>query len=290
MTGAVSARSLWEASKPTMRRFRDLAHDLHCLMLPRRLAQSYALPDAVIIGGQKCGTTSLYHYLQQHPAVFRPKKKEIHYFDNNYHRELCWYKMHFSYHHDALNFESSPYYMFHPKVPERLATVLPSVKLIVMLRDPVARAYSHYWHERRLGHEHLSFADAIAAEAERLAGESAKLRADDRYHSYNHEHYSYVARGCYVEQIERWFEHFSKEQFLFVESERFFDDPAGEMARVTQFLGLPDLGETTWMKQNAGSYEERIEPALREHLYARFAAANTGLESLTAMTWSWHRR
>jgi Sulfotransferase domain len=283
------ARSLWEASKPAARRFRDVAHDLQCLMLPRRLAEGYALPDAVIVGAQKCGTTSLYHYLLHHAAVFRPRKKEIHYFDNNYHHGSTWYRLHFSRRHGGLNFESSPYYLFHPKVPERLAATLPHAKLIVMLRDPVARAYSHYWHERRLGHEHLSFADAVAAEDERLAGESTRLREDDGYRSYNHEHYSYVARGRYVEQIERWFQFFPRNQFLFVDSERFSANPVQEMVRVTAFLGLSPLGEIAWTKQNVGSYADRIEPSLRRALCARFADANRDLDNITGATWSWNR-
>jgi hypothetical protein len=289
MNLAVTTRSLWEATKPAVRGCRDLAHNLHCLMLPRRLAESYALPDAVIIGAQKCGTTSLYHYLLYHPAVVRPTKKEVHYFDNNYARGLKWYRLHFSRRHGRLNFESSPYYLFHPKVPERLAATVPHAKLIVMLRDPVARAYSHYWHEKRLGHEHLSFADAIEAEDERLAGESTRLSEDDGYRSYNHEHYSYVERGRYVEQIERWFQFFARNQFLFVDSERFFVSPAREMARVTAFLGLSPLGEIAWTKQNVGSYADRIEPSLRRALCAGFADANRGLDDVTGAMWSWNR-
>ena len=281
--------SLWASTRlRPRRRLRQFRHDLHFLMLPRRRVLEHALPDTVIIGAQKCGTSSLYYFLSQHPDVARPTKKEIHYFDKYYQRGIGWYRLHFSRDHSKLNFEASPYYVFHPKIPERLVATLPEAKIIVMLRDPVARAYSHYWHEKRLGHEHLSFADAIEAEDKRLAGESARLSEEDRYRSYNHDHYSYVARGRYAEQIERWFQFFARQQFLFVESERFFASPRQEMARVTAFLGLSPIGEIAWTKQNSGSYGNQIEPTLTRLLRARFADANKGLENLTGVTWSWN--
>src|SRR5690606_23224629 len=217
-----------------LRALRQVADELHWLVAPGRRRAGEALPDALVIGAQRCGTTSLYHGLAQHPGVARAKKKEVHYFDLNYHRGLTWYQKQFERRRAKLNFEASPYYIFHPKAPERVAAALPDAKIIVILRDPVARAYSHYWHERRLGHETLSFADAIEAEAERLAGESRKLLEDDGYYSFNHQHFSYVARGCYARQLMRWLQYFPRTRFLFVESESFFEDPRREMARITE--------------------------------------------------------
>lgn len=283
------ARSLWVSGKPALGKLRHFAHELHSLALPLRRNRKHALPDAVIIGAQRCGTTSLYHCISQHPRVIRPSKKEVHYFDINYHRDLAWYQMHFQHNHGKLNFEASPYYIFHPKAPERVAAALPDTKVIVILRDPVARAYSHYWHERRLGNEKLSFAEAIDAEGERLAGESTRLAEEDGYYSYNHHHFSYVSRGCYDMQLKRWLRFFPRPQFLFIESESFFEDPGREMARVTRFLKLPPLGDTMRMvKENAGTYPEDIAPALRRHLRARFANANRELEALTKTTWRWN--
>jgi Sulfotransferase domain len=167
---------------------------------------------------------------------------------------------------------------------------LPDAKIIVMLRDPVARAYSHYWHERRLGYENLSFAEAIDAEDDRLAGESARLAEEDGYHSYNHQHFSYVARGCYAPQLKRWLQPFPRQQFLFIESESFFQNSGKELARVAQFLKLPPPGEAAQtLKKNEETYKDDIAPALRRHLHARFAEANRELDSLTQMTWRWNR-
>ena len=102
------------------------------------------LPDFLIIGAQKCGTSSMFAYLNQHPQMKLPDVKEIHFFDLNYSNGLDWYTSHFppaSLSHRMVTGEASPYYLFHPHVPERVRLHCPDVKLVVMLRNPVDRAY-----------------------------------------------------------------------------------------------------------------------------------------------------
>ena len=142
--------------------------------LRHRMKQSRVLPQAVILGAQKSGTSSLHYYLVQHPGVVAPLRKEVHYFDLNLARGEAWYRAHFGLDGEpGVSIDSSPYYLYHPVVPARLHALLPGARLIVLLRDPVRRAYSHYWHERDKGRESLAFEDAVAAEAERL-GNSRK--------------------------------------------------------------------------------------------------------------------
>src|SRR5207248_10393615 len=105
-------------------------------------------------------------------------------------------------------------YLFHPHVPKRVVQVLPHVKLIVLLRNPVDRAYSQYYHAIELGHETLSFEEAIASEEERTAQERAKLLRDEHYYSHAYKHRSYLTRGIYVEQLQAWMQLFPREQFL----------------------------------------------------------------------------
>ncbi len=132
-----------------------------------RMGQPRALPDAVILGAMKSGTTSLHNYLVQHPGVIEPLRKEVHYFDVNLERGERWYRAHFGREGEpGLNLDSSPYYLFHPAVPRRLHDLLPDAKLVVLLRDPVRRAYSHYWHERDKGREPLSAARRRNARAQ----------------------------------------------------------------------------------------------------------------------------
>src|SRR5580692_9445955 len=124
------------------------------------------LPGFLIVGAQRCGTTSMYRALSEHPEVRKAVlHKGVHYFDMNYGRGLGWYRAHFPLARGGgVTFESSPYYLFHPLAAERIAADLPGVKLIVLVRDPVERAYSAYTHERARGFETESFEQAIERE------------------------------------------------------------------------------------------------------------------------------
>ena len=145
-----------------------------------------------VLGTQRGGTTSLYRWLAGHPQVQSPLDKEIQFFSVEWSRGIDWYRCHFGPTGDGrLNFEASPYYLYHPCAPARAASVLPKAKLVALLRDPVSRAWSHYHHNLRLGLESLTFADAIAAEPERLAGEAERLQADPTAVSFAHRHHSY---------------------------------------------------------------------------------------------------
>ena len=177
---------------------------------------SRVLPDFLVIGVMKGGTTSFFNYLAQHPQINPPFRKEIKFFDIHYLQGLGWYRAHFptrfKMKSGMLTGEATPYYIFHPAAPERVAKVLPNVKLIALLRNPVDRAYSHYNHMLRVGREPLPFEEAITREAERLDGEAEKIVANLRYSTFKHLHYSYLARGRYIEQLEKWFALFPRER------------------------------------------------------------------------------
>jgi hypothetical protein len=267
-------------------------------LLPRRLdASDRLLPAIVILGAQKAGTSSLFTCLSEHPDVLSPTEKEVHYFDLNFARGREWYRAHFP-HRSApstsgrsrgpaqLTLEASPYYLFHPAVPERLHSVLPDAKLIVMLRNPVNRAYSHYWHEYERGFERLPLRAALAAEEDRLRGEAAKLLADVRYRSFAHQHYSYVSRGLYVEQVRAWFARFPSGRFLFVKSEQLFADPEAQMARVLRFVGLPPENGMRPRPVNAGRYPP-MDRELRESLTEYYDPHNRQLGELLGPDFVW---
>ena len=175
------------------------------------------LPDFLIIGAQKGGTTSLYLYLNEHPNIGGAVIKEVSFFDKNYHQGLAWYRAQFPtplrklYTRDVRkqNYivgEASPGYLIYPHAPERIAKILPRVKLIALLRNPVERAYSQYRHNVERGYEQLSFADAIEAEEERTRAEKEKVLNDAQYNSTAFFRYSYLARGVYVDQLKHWLE------------------------------------------------------------------------------------
>lgn len=255
--------------------------------LRRASAGSRPLPGFLIVGAQKAGTTSLLDLLCQHPAVAAPVRKEVHFFDHEFARGPDWYRAHFPRARAAtVSGEATPYYLFHPLAPGRAAEVVPEARLIVLLRDPIDRAFSQHNHERVLGFEQLDFDAALAAEAARLAGEEERLVAEPGYRSFGHQHHSYLARGRYAGQLERWLECFPRERILVLSAEELFADPVATVAEAQDFLGLERLAPADTAAKNARSYAP-IEPATRERLRAEFAADNARLYELVGREFGW---
>ena len=253
------------------------------------------LPDFLIIGAQRAGTTSLYKYLEEHPSVAPPLLgKGAHFFDTNFAKGETWYRSHFPtrvhkrYSRKPLTGEGSPYYLFHPCAPRRVAETLPDAKLIAILRDPVARAYSHYWHEVARGFESLPFEEAIDREPERLAGEEERIRADPAYNSFNHQHYSYLARGFYADQLETWYSLVPRDQLLVISSEQFFADPDRTYGQVLDFLGLPCMALRDYEAFNPREYP-RMEEQTERRLARHFSEPNARLYELLGVDYGWRQ-
>jgi hypothetical protein len=249
------------------------------------------LPSMLLIGAQKAGTTSLFQYLVQHPDVLPSYGKEVHYFDLNYARGERWYRSRFPLmrrlRDGAITLDASPYYLVHPQVPTRAHRLLPDVKLVVLLRNPVDRALSHYQHEVRGGRETLTFAHAVDREPERLAGEVERLERDPTYYSYNHHRYSYLLRGRYVEQLRRWAQHYRRDQMLVIQSERLFREPEAATTAVQEFVGLRPHRIGHYKTFLQGKYERELPPALRERLTAYFAPLNRELYQWLGREFDW---
>jgi hypothetical protein len=255
----------------------------------RATSQLRALPDFLILGAQRAGSSSLFAYVCAHPEVAEPTHKEIHFFDNNWLRGLPWYRRHFPLRaalRGRTTGEASPYYLFHPAVPERVAATLPDVRLLAILRDPVERAYSAYQLARRQGHETLEFEDALAREDERLAGEEERLLAEPGYQSVAHRRFSYRTRGRYAEQLERWYEAFPREQLLVVRSEDLFAEPDETLQTVFAFLGLAPWSAEEYPALNQRPYSGMSDEA-RATLAEAFAEPNRRLEELLGRELGW---
>lgn len=263
--------------------------------------QILLIPDFIIIGAQRCGTTSLYNYLTKHPHVVSSYKKEVHFFDVNFKNGIGWYRAHFfpsfSYKYyvkqiskqDIVTGEASPYYIFHPHAPKRILETVPRAKLIALLRNPVDRAYSHYRHEVKLGVETLSFKDAIEKEEERLRGEMEKMLEDENYYSFNHQHYSYLSRGIYVDQLKTWMNLFPKEQILILKSEDFFNDPPAIFKQVLEFLNLPSWELKEYRKYNVGWLAEKMDATIRKRLIDYFEPHNQRLHEYLGVNFGWEK-
>lgn len=272
------------------------------LVARSRIDPSRPFPDLLIIGGQRCGTSSLYKYLGAHPLVIPSLRKEIRYLNRHHAKGEAWYRAHFAsrWHRSLvrhrqggqpLTFEATPAYLFHPLAAGRAAALVPEARIVAMLRSPVDRACSHYHHSVRRGWETLPFEDAIAAEPSRLAGIAERLAADPDAYDNDYLRYSYLARGFYADQLEPWLARYPREQVLVLRSEDFFSDPVLTYHRLLDFLQLP-----RWVPPRLGnhSYGGAAKPArpdldsgLRRRLVATFGPHNERLETMLGQRMGW---
>ncbi len=259
-------------------------------MSPATSQQTTRLPAFLIIGVQRGGTTSLYDYLIQHPRIASAKKKEVHYFDLKYAQGLDWYRSQFPWwlniRRNVITGEASPYYIFHPAVPDRVRETLPDVKLIVLLRNPVERALSHYHLVRRREREPLSFEDAIRDESSRLAGEAESLH-DPNYSSFTYQHQSYVSRGIYVDQLIEWKARFPWERFLILKSEDLFAEPPATLRRTLEFLELDPIDLREYPHRNQATYDKTMDPETRRALEDYYRPHNRRLFELLGTDLGW---
>lgn len=265
------------------------------------------MPDFLILGTQKGGTTSLYNYLIEHPNIAAARRKEVHFFDQYFKKGVPWYRSHFPtsiqkyctqrIHRQAfITGEGSPEYLFYPHTAEKAAELLPKAKLIALLRNPVERAYSQYRHNLRWGHEKLSFEDAIALEEERTKEGRERALQDVNYHNFSFQRASYLARGIYVDQLERWMSLFPREQILLIRSEDFYTDPGAIYKKVLTFLDV-DTIEPKSLRQGYKQYNKsrdsvappKMNPEIRKRLVNYFEPHNDRLYKLLGYDFGWDR-
>jgi hypothetical protein len=233
-----------------------------------------ALPDFVIIGAQKGGTSFLYYLLTRHPLVEPAARKELHFFDQPEHFDngaewyrRCFPRLSLKDGQRSITGEATPYYLFDPPVAERMAEIVPKAQLIALLRNPIDRAYSHYQMQVKRGTEPRTFEEAI-----------------------EQQHSSYVSRGIYVDQLLRWFEFFSKEQMLILKSEDFFERPVEILKVVLTFLDLPDWqpdASDLQQRRHTGAYKQKMDPSTRRRLEAYFEPYNQRLYECLDVDFGW---
>jgi len=231
-----------------------------------------ALPDFVIIGAQKGGTSFLYHVLTQHPLVEPAVRKEVRYFEGLFDLGIEWYRWCFPQPkwkagRWTISGEATPSYLFRPLVAKRMAETVPQVRLIALLRNPIDRAYSHYQMQVTRGTEPRTFEEAI-----------------------EQQNSTYLPRGIYVDQLLRWSEYFGKEQMLVLKSEDFFEGPVETLKIVLDYLDLPRWEpEVSQLQErrHEGGYEQRMDPATRRRLEAHFEPHNQRLYEYLGVDFGW---
>jgi hypothetical protein len=247
-----------------------------------------SLPHFMIIGAMKSGTTSLFSCLVQHPQILKCFRKEVHFFDNYFNRGTKWYRAHFPLAGKVgagrITGEATPLYIFNPLVPERISRLLPNVKLIAILRNPVERAISHYFMEVRAKRERLPVMEAFRGEENRL--EEVMRNCDFTNSAYIHA--SYKKRGIYDEQLARYLQFFPRRQLLVLKSEAFFSEPRDVVRRIFKFLEVDESFEITDIQpRNVGSGKTRADAEVYDYLSDFFRPHNQALYELLGEDFDW---
>ncbi|EGK89477.1 tetratricopeptide repeat protein [Microcoleus vaginatus PCC 9802] len=238
-------------------------------------------PNFIIIGSQRCGTTSLYTYLAQHPQILTPIKKEMDFFSWHFERGIDWYLAHFPPMPPGEQFltgEASPSYFDSREAPERLYSLFPEAKLIVLLRNPVDRAISQFYRLTGLNWEARSLDRVISDEIERLSQNPEYIIGE--------EPGNYLARGRYIEFIKNWRAFFPQEQLLILKSEDFYADAATTVKQVLEFLDLPEYQLSDYQNANPGSYQP-VNQSVRDWLRDYFRPYNQQLEEYLGTKFDW---
>jgi hypothetical protein len=249
-------------------------------------------PTVVIVGAQKAGTTQLHAHLLKHPRLFAGANKEVSYFSKNAHRSVAWYRSRFPLQRRVAAVEghvldSSPSYMPNPQALRQMKTVLPDAKIIALLRDPVARAFSHYQHIKTRHREARSFAQAISDElrenrlSPRFGAALAKGTAPMQ---------GYVARGYYALQLELIYEMYSRDQVLIIDSAELFADTSEVCQRVFSFIGIGPFDVRSNRVLNRGYYKERMDADVENQLRVHYGPYDDLLAELTGRQFSWVAR
>jgi hypothetical protein len=256
----------------------------------------YKKPDFIIIGAQKAGTTSVYNYLIKHPNVLASFRKEVCFFDYCYYKGMKWYNNHFPskltelfykyiLRRRLLTGEATPDYFVHPNAPKRISETLPDVKLILVLRNPIDRAYSHYNHERKGKNEELSFEEAIEKEEERMNGEIQKISQDEHFFSYNLHHHGYLYKGIYEMHLSRWFDEIPRDRILIIDNQDLKDNTPQVMNTLTEFLEIPKFKLPEYKKYYSNKYSKMSE-ATRDRLKEYYKEHNMRLSELLGVSYN----
>lgn len=253
-------------------------------------------PNFIIIGSAKSGTSSLYDYIVQHPEIDilpnykrrLPKEKEIYFFDENFSLGKFWYKSNFSFTFLKKQMgEANPNYLYHPSVPNRIQKTIPNCKFIVILRNPVDRAYSDYQMKVKNKLEKLTFEEAIRDEDKRIKGEFERIIEKQEF-SFNFTAYSYLNRGKYAEQLERWFKKFSRKQFHILSTDDLKKNSNHVLNEIFEFLGLDRQKIDILTKKNTGNYKS-MNIETRTELVEYFKPHNERLYKLLGRNFEWDK-
>ena len=248
------------------------------------------LPDFFVIGVVRSGTTSMYHYLDQHPSIVKSAYDEIGFFDDNFRLGWSWYRSLFPTRMkkekikeetgNFLTFDDTPFYIYNEIVAKRIREFFPNGKIIVLLRNPIDRAYSNYILGVRRGDEKRSFEEAVLEEMEHIK-QYSEIQIDEFLSQ------SYLGRGLYALQLEIWFRYFKRENILIIKSEDFSKNTQRTMEQVFRFLDLPNF-KIKKLKKLSNVWEyPNMEKKTRDLLREFFRPYNEKLYDMLKIDYNW---
>lgn len=245
------------------------------------LASPPSPPNFLIIGATKCGTSSLHAYLKSHPQILLSFKKELQFFSRNFDLGLDWYLAHFPPICDRPEFitgEASPGYFHINDTDRHLFESFPNMKLVLLLRNPVDRAYSEYYQHCKVGRTPEETFATIVRDEIQTVERSSTAELEDLV--------GFAITSLYAYKIERWLRLFPREQFLIIQSETLFRQPSQVMAQVYEFLGVSNIERAYYRASNAGSYPP-MDDETRQILKDFFRPHNQRLEEILGQTFDW---
>ena len=254
------------------------------------------LPDFLVIGSARSGSTSLYYNICNHPSILSAAYDEIGFFDSNYHLGMNWYRSMFPLKKDmkrirdktryAQTGEDTPFYFWKTEAANRINKILPQIKLITILRNPVERAYSNYHLGVRAGTEKSTFEEAVRKELATL--NENKISAENIFKFCNIRA-SYIAKSLYIYQMKIWFEIFSKDRLFVISTEEMEKSPSYAINQVYQFLGLPKYEHKFFEKRKQASYD-KMSDNIRKELEEFFKPYNEELFKLIGKSFEWKNK
>jgi len=235
----------------------------------------------------------------QHECVLPPLSKEIGFFSSDYTNGVNWYRSYFpttftkKYNEKKIKCktitgEATPMYVFHPKAPSRIKEILPEIKIIFLLRNPIDRALSHYNSIKKRGMEPLSFEEAVLIEKQRLKGEYEKMLREESYYSNEWHFHGYLSGGHYMELLRNWFDTFDREKILIIKSEDLYDKPSSVFKLTCSFLELPEIEFASYEQHNISEQFGKINDQFRDKLREYFRSHNQNLYDFLDIDFGWN--
>jgi len=233
--------------------------------------------DFIISGTQKGGTTALDEYLRNHPEICMATRKEVHFFDRE--KFFIYPKQNYKEYHEYFQTEpghlivgeTTPVYMYWYSAPRRIWDYNPKMKFLILLRNPIERAYSHWNMQRERGFEKLPFLKAIKEEENR--------RKDSL--PYQNRHFSYLDRGFYTEQINRLRNYFPMEQILLLKGDDLRVNPESVLLQICQFLGISKPKQIEKITIHSREYSDKMDQKTRDQLSEIYNLEIKQIEKLT---------